>query len=126
VLVSAEYRDGRCLVGLRDVMSGFAIDLRRPSRVAYVLVNRARRQALIVGTRAYSSSAYPVFGRETFVLLGEHVTVTRRTLVFEVPRGAPDSVGPDWLKDSVIVPLQIRDIGQFTVRAKVRQDESTQ
>jgi hypothetical protein len=118
VMLSAEYRDGMCLVSLRDVTASFTVDLRRPSRVAYVLVNKVKRQALILGARDYRAS-YPVFGRAAFLLLGEHLAVTIRNLVFEAPKDRPDVVGPDWLKDAVIVPLQIRDIGEFAVRAQV-------
>jgi hypothetical protein len=120
-MLSAEYRDGKCLVELRDALAGFAVDLRRRSSVAYILVNRSARQALAMGARNYASS-YPVFGRATFLLLAEHVVVTRRDLEFEFPKDAPGQLGPDWLKEAVIVPLHIRDIGQFTVKAQVGQD----
>jgi hypothetical protein len=45
----------------------------------------------------------------------------RRNLAYEFPKDAPGQLGRDWLKDAVVVPLQIRDIGQFTVKAQVRQ-----
>jgi hypothetical protein len=125
VMLSAEYRDGTCLVSLRDVAAGFTVDLRRPSRVSYVLVNKPKRQALIVGARDAFAS-YPVFGSATFLVLDEHLVVTRRNLAFEAPKDLPDLLGPDWLKDAVIVPLQIRDIGEFTVGAKVQENGKLQ
>ena len=88
--------------------------------MTYVLVNRVTRQALTVGTRDYSSS-YAVFGRAASLLLAEHVATMRRNLAFEFPKDAPGQLGRDWLRDAVVVPLQIRDIGQFTVKAQVRQ-----
>jgi hypothetical protein len=117
-LQSADYRDGRCLVVVRDVMAGFAADLRRPSHVAYLLVNRARRQAAVSSAPGYDSAVRP-FGRSTFTLLAEHIAVTHHHLVFQAPKDVPDAVGPDWLRDAVIVPLEVRDIGQITVRTKV-------
>jgi hypothetical protein len=118
-LLSAEFTDGACLVGIRDVVAGFGIDLRRRSSVAYVLVNKASGQGLVVGARDYNA-AQSVFGRASFALLGEHVAVTHRNLVFRAPKEMPD-IGPDWLRDAVIVPLQVRDIGQFTVKATMQQ-----
>jgi hypothetical protein len=117
-LLSAEFTDGACIVGLRDVVAGFIIDLRRRSGVVYVLANRAKGEGLVVGTRNYYDTQ-TVFGRATFALLGEHVAVTHRNLVFRAPTEMPD-IGPDWLRDAVIVPLQVRDIGQLTVKAKIR------
>jgi hypothetical protein len=118
LMLGADYRDGQCLVALRDVMAGFAMDLRRRSNVTYLLVNRATRQALAVGARDYLAS-YAVFGHSAFFLLGEHVTVTRRNLAFEFPKDAQGRLGSDWLNDAVIVPLQVRDIGEFTVTARM-------
>ncbi len=117
VMVSAEYRDGQCVAVLRDVTADFAVDLRRRSNVVYILVNKVAGQALLLGARDYSATR-PVFGTAAFVLLGEHLVVTRRNLVFEAPAGMP-AIGPDWLTNGVIVPLQVRDIGEFTVKATV-------
>ncbi len=58
------------------------------------------------------------------LLLAEHVAVMRRNLAFEFPEDAPGQLGRDWLKDSVVVPLQTRDIGQFTVTARVRSSRN--
>ncbi len=120
LMLSADYRDGQCLVSLRDVMANFMVDLRRRSTVTYVLVNRVTRQALTVGARDYASS-YAVFGRAASPLLAEHVATMRRNLAYEFPTDAPGQLDRNWLKDAVVVPLQIRDIGQFTVKAQVRQ-----
>jgi hypothetical protein len=117
-LLSAEFMDGACVVVIRDVVAGFGIDLRRRSGVAYVLVNKASGQGLVVGARNYDA-VRSVFGRATFALLGEHVAVTQRTLTFRAPKELPD-IGPDWLRDAVIVPLQVRDIGQLTVKATIQ------
>ena len=92
-MLSADYRDGQCLVSLRDTMAGFTVDLRRRSNVNYVLVNRVTRQALTVGARDYFSS-YPVFGRAMSLLLAEHVAVMRRNLVFEFPEGRAGTARP--------------------------------
>ena len=121
LMLSADYRDGQCLVSLRDVMAGFWMDRRRRSNVTYILVNRVTRQALALGARDYFAS-YPVFGRATSPLLAEHVAVVRRNLAFEFPKDVPARLGPDWLNDAVVVPLQVRDIGQLTVAARVKPD----
>jgi hypothetical protein len=120
LMLSSDYRDGQCLVSLRDVVADFTLDLRRRSTVTYVLVNRVMHQALAVGARDYFGS-YAVFGRAASLLLTEHVATTRRNLVFEFPKDVPGQLGRDWLKDAVIVPLQIRDIGQFTVTTRVHE-----
>ena len=91
-MLSADYRDGQCLVSLRDVTADFTVDLRRRSTVTYVLVNRVTRQALTVGTRDYFGS-YAVFGRAASLLLAEHLATMRRNLVYEFPR---ERAGDRW------------------------------
>ena len=93
LMLSADYRDGQCLVSLRDVMADFTVDLRRRSTVTYVLVNRVTRQALTVGTRDYFSS-YAVFGRAASLLLAEHVATMRRNLAYRVPEGRAGTARP--------------------------------
>lgn len=116
-IVSAGF-DGACKVELREVSAAFAVDLRRRSGLAYVLVNKAQRVGLVVSRRTEPGTR-ATFGRAMFAVLAEHVTVMRRDLYYQLPRGATEMMDRGWLRDSVIVPLQVRDIGTFRVKAKV-------
>jgi len=118
---SATCEIGACDVVLRDAMAGFLVDLRRPSRVEYILVNQTRGQAVWSAERDYFSR-YPVFGRASFALLGEHLAVTRRALMFKAPDSMPDMIDARWLQEASIAALEVRDIGAFTVEAKVVQE----
>jgi hypothetical protein len=117
-VLSALQTGSKCLVTVRDVDATFALDLRRPSRVIYALVNRARGLAAARGERdAYGRD--PVFGAAPQALFGEHLLVTRRDLVFDIPVAAGEKI-PQWLHEAAIVPVLIRDVGEFTVKATVR------
>jgi hypothetical protein len=123
-MLAATQSGRKVLVTVRDAMAAFAMDVRRLSRVEYVLVNKERHAALMFGGLDYYSR-YPVFGQVTFMPLAEHLAITWRDLVFEVPATVGQQI-PSWVNESVIVPLQIRDIGEFTVRAQVKEDGKTQ
>ncbi len=115
-ILSASCGAGKCTVLVRDAMPAFLLELGRESRVAYVLVNAPRRQALVVGARD-GSSRYPVFGWAPFLV--EHVIVTERRLVFEAPKDMPDAVDAAWHREAAIAAVEMRDIGTFRVRTVV-------
>jgi hypothetical protein len=115
-VLSADCGPRTCTVVIREVMPAFLMEFARNSRVDYVLVNKTRRQALLVGRRDRFSRV-PVFGSAR--LLSEHVVVTHHRLVFEAPKGAPDAIDAGWGKEAAIAALEMRNIGTFRVRTVV-------
>jgi hypothetical protein len=115
-IVSANCQAGRCTAVVRDVMPASLIEHGRPSRMAYVLVNKARGLALLNGEQDYLSRI-PVFGLAP--ILTEHVQVTHRRLVFEAPKETPALIDAVWQKEAAIAAVEMRDIGTFSVRTVV-------
>jgi hypothetical protein len=115
-ILSASCGAGKCTVLVREVMPASLLEFGRQSRVAYVLVNRPSRQALLIGERDYFSRV-DVFGPAA--ILAEHVHVKHRRLVFEAPKETPDLIDVGWQKEAAIAALEMRDVGTFRVRAVV-------
>lgn len=116
-LRSATCSTGSCTVDLVESTASFVVDLRRPSRVIYVLVNKSRRQAFIEA--ASVDLGRHQFDQLRFPLLAQHLSVTRMTLTFRAPDDAPGLMDPAWLQEASIAALEVRDIGSFTVRATI-------
>jgi hypothetical protein len=115
-ILSASCAAGACTVTVRDAMPASLIEYGRPTRIAYVLVNRARGMALMNGEQDYLGRV-SVFGSAP--ILTEHVLVTHRRLVFEAPKDASDAIDAGWQQEAAIAAIEMRDIGTFKVRAVV-------
>jgi hypothetical protein len=113
-ILSANCEAGKCTVVVRDTMPASLIEFGRPSRVAYVLVNKARGVALLNGEQG-NLSRVTVFGAAP--VLTEHVKVTHRRLVFEATKDAPGLIDAGWQREAAVAAVQMRDIGTFRVRA---------
>ncbi len=115
-ILSASCAAGACAVTVRDAMPASLMDYGRRSRISYVLVNKARRLALLNGEQD-SLSRVPVFGSAP--ILTEHVLVVHRRLVFEDPKDEPGVIDAGWQNEAAIAAVEMRDIGTFRVRAVV-------
>jgi hypothetical protein len=115
-ILSASCSAGACAVTVRNAMPASLMGYGRQSRIAYVLVNRARGVALLNAEQDYLSRL-PLFGSAP--ILTEHVFVVHRWLVFEDPKDAPGVIDAAWLKEAAIAAVEMRDIGTFRVRAVV-------
>lgn len=116
-LESAACRESKCAVVVREVRADFLVDVRRASRVQYVLVNQARHVALRFNSIDYVSRF--VLGAASFAMLGEHLVISRRTLVFDTPEFEPPLMDASWERDATLVAIEVRDIGEFDVKAAV-------
>jgi hypothetical protein len=116
-LRSAACSTGSCTVDLVESTASFVVDLRRPSRMIYVLVNRPRRRAFI-GAAGVDLGRHQ-FDQLRFPWLAQHLSVTRMTLKFRAPDDAPALMDPAWLQEASITAIEVRDIGSFTVRATI-------
>jgi hypothetical protein len=114
-LLSAACRDARCAVVVREVRTDFLVDLRRPSGLQYVLVNRLRKVALRLGDSGYRSREV-VLGAISFATLGEHINVARRTMVFGATGDQSLPIDASWEKDAELVAVEVRDLGEFALR----------
>lgn len=117
-ILSAGCEPGRCTAGIVEVMPVFAIDLRRPSRVGYLLVNPSKHVALTLRQSGEVAAAW-LFGRLMFPLLAQHLRFTRISLSAKAPDDAPGGIDAAWLSEAAVTMIEVRDIGSFTVRAKV-------
>jgi hypothetical protein len=115
-ILSAACEAGKCTVVVRSVMPASLMEYGRPSRIAYVLVNKTRRQALLNAEQDHLSKV-PVFGSTP--ILTEHVLVVHHRLVFEAPDDAPDLIDAGWQQEAAIAAVEMRDIGTFRVRTVV-------
>lgn len=116
----ADCETGRCDVELVEEMPAFTLDLRRPSRVIYVLVNRPQHRAVLLAERGNFGS-FTVFGRLMFPLLAQHVSVRTNSYAATAPSAAPALLDEAWLKEGAVVAIEARDLGNFTVRAKIAE-----
>jgi hypothetical protein len=115
-ILSASCSAGACAVTVRDAMPASLMKYGRQSRIAYVLVNKARGVALLDGEQD-SLSRLPMFGSAP--ILTEHVFVLHRRLVFEDPKDAPGVIDTAWQQEAAIAAVEMRDIGTFRARAVV-------
>ena len=111
---------GRCSVELVEEMPAFTLDLRRPSRVIYVLVNRSQHRAVLLAERG-NFGYFSVFGRLMFPLLAQHVSVVTNVYSSSAPGDAPGMIDQSWLREGAVVAIEARDLGSFTVRAKIAE-----
>ena len=111
---------GRCSVELVEEMPAFTLDLRRPSSVIYVLVNRSQHRAVLLPQRG-NFGFFSVFGRLMFPLLAQHVSVITNTYSSSVPGDTPALLDEAWLREAAVVAIEARDLGSFTVRAKIAE-----
>ena len=115
-ILSASCSAGACTVMVRDAMPASLMKYGRQSRIAYVLVNKARGVALLNGEQDYLSRI-PLFGSAP--ILTEHVFVLHRRLVFEDPKDAPGVIDAGWQQEASLAAIEMRDIGTFRVRTVV-------
>ncbi len=111
---------GRCTVELVEETASFTLDLRRPSGVLYFLVNPSQHRAVLLAERGNLGS-FSVFGRLVFPLLAQHVSTLTDVYGSNARGDAPAVVDETWLREGAIVAIEARDLGSFTVHAKVAE-----
>ncbi len=107
---------GRCTVELVEEMPAFTLDLRRPSRVTYMLVNRSQHRAVLLTERGNFGS-FSVFGRLMFPLLAQHVSVRTNVYWSSAPGDALGTIDEAWVREGAILAFEARDLGTFAVHA---------
>ena len=108
----------RCGVEVVEAKPAFAMDLRRPSAVIWLLVNRSRHEAF-VPSPFLDVNRFTIFGRLMFPLMGQHLSVETVRLWTDFARDASGPIDAAWMRDASVAVIEVRDIGSFTVRAKV-------
>jgi hypothetical protein len=110
----------RCGAELLEERTAFALDLRRASSIVWLLVNRSRHEAIVPNVFR-EISLFTVFGRLKFPLLAQHLSVETTWLWSDFARGGSGSIDAAWMRDASVAAIEVRDVGSFTVRAKVAQ-----
>lgn len=98
-----------CDVVVRDRAAAMLTDIRPASEVQFLVVNRQRRQYLVVTGRRQVE-----FGSGSFALIAEHLAVTHRLLRFEPNDAFRESVSDAWLRGAEFAVMVTRDLGAFT------------